>query len=77
MIARVQSNPYASIPVYDNFVFHVEVRFPRNGNSGVLIHVQRDDVWPKGIECQHYQGTWAGSPAEELGLGARDTIVFL
>ena len=42
--------------VYDNFVFHVEVRFPRNGNSGVLIHVQRDEVWPKGIECQLYQG---------------------
>ncbi|MGH9659138.1 MAG: 3-keto-disaccharide hydrolase, partial [Bryobacteraceae bacterium] len=41
--------------VYDNFVFHVEVRFPEQGNSGVLIHVQRDDVWPRGIECQLYQ----------------------
>lgn len=41
--------------VYDNFVFHVEVRFPESGNSGVLIHVQRDDVWPRGIECQLYQ----------------------
>jgi len=41
--------------VYDNFVFHVEVRFSESGNSGVLIHVQRDDVWPKGIECQLYQ----------------------
>ncbi len=41
--------------VYDNFVFHVEVRFAEQGNSGVLIHVQRDDVWPKGIECQLYQ----------------------
>jgi hypothetical protein len=41
--------------VYDNFVFHVEVRFPQNGNSGVLIHIQRDDVWPKAIECQLYQ----------------------
>lgn len=41
--------------VYDNFVFHVEVRFPQSGNSGVLIHVQRDAVWPRGIECQLYQ----------------------
>ncbi len=41
--------------VYDNYVFHVEVRFEREGNSGVLIHVQRDDVWPKGIEAQLYQ----------------------
>lgn len=41
--------------VYDNFVFHVEVRFPQRGNSGVLIYVQSDAVWPKGIECQLYQ----------------------
>jgi hypothetical protein len=40
--------------VYDNFVFHVEVRFPERGNSGVLVHVQRDAVWPQGIECQLY-----------------------
>jgi len=41
--------------VYDNFVFHVEVRFPDRGNSGVLIHAQNDAVWPKAIECQLYQ----------------------
>jgi hypothetical protein len=41
--------------VYDNYVFHVEVRFSQSGNSGVLIHVQRDEVWPRGIECQMYQ----------------------
>lgn len=41
--------------VYDNYVFHVEVRFPQRGNSGVLVHIQRDDVWPKAIECQMYQ----------------------
>ncbi len=41
--------------VYDNYVFHVEVRFPRRGNSGVLVHVQQDAVWPRGIECQMYQ----------------------
>lgn len=41
--------------VYDNYVFHVEVRFLSSGNSGVLIHVQRDAVWPLGIECQLYQ----------------------
>lgn len=41
--------------VYDNFVFHVEFRFADIGNSGVLIHVQRDNVWPRGIECQLYQ----------------------
>lgn len=41
--------------VYDNFVFHVEVRFPQRGNSGVLIFVQQDAVWPKAIECQLYQ----------------------
>lgn len=44
-----------TIDVYDNFVFHVEFRFAAIGNSGVLIHVQRDDVWPQGIECQLYQ----------------------
>jgi len=41
--------------VYDNFVFHVEVRFTQAGNSGVLIYVQRDAVWPKAVECQLYQ----------------------
>ena len=41
--------------VYDNYVFHVEVRFPQRGNSGVLAHIQRDEVWPKAIECQLYQ----------------------
>ncbi len=41
--------------VYDNFVFHVDVRFSERGNSGVLVHVQKDAVWPKGIECQLYQ----------------------
>jgi len=41
--------------VYDNYVFHVEVRFPKRGNSGVLVHVQQDNVWPLGIECQLYQ----------------------
>jgi hypothetical protein len=41
--------------VYDNYVFHVEVRYPSRGNSGVLVHIQRDAVWPKAIECQLYQ----------------------
>jgi len=41
--------------VYDNYVFHVEVRFPQRGNSGALVHIQRDDVWPRSIECQLYQ----------------------
>jgi hypothetical protein len=41
--------------VYDNYAFHVEVRFPKEGNSGVLVHVQRDEVWPRSIECQLYQ----------------------
>jgi len=41
--------------VYDNFVFHVEVRFEKAGNSGVLIYVQKDAVWPLGVECQLYQ----------------------
>lgn len=44
-----------TVDVYDNFVFHVEVRFSESGNSGVLIYVQRDEVWPKGVECQLYQ----------------------
>ena len=44
-----------TVDVYDNFVFHVEVRFSDQGNSGVLIHVQNDAVWPKAIECQLYQ----------------------
>jgi hypothetical protein len=41
--------------VYDNYAFHVEVRFLERGNSGVLIHIQQDDVWPRAIECQMYQ----------------------
>jgi hypothetical protein len=41
--------------VYDNYVFHVEVRFPERGNSGVLVHIQQDAVWPRAIECQMYQ----------------------
>lgn len=41
--------------VYDNFVFHVEVRYPSRGNSGVVVHIQRDAVWPRAIECQLYQ----------------------
>lgn len=41
--------------VYDNFVFHVEVRYTQTGNSGVLIHSQQDAVWPEAIECQLYE----------------------
>jgi len=41
--------------VYDDFVFHVEVRYPQRGNSGVLVHIQQDGVWPRAIECQLYQ----------------------
>jgi hypothetical protein len=41
--------------VYDNYVFHVDVRFPQRGNSGVLVHIQVDTVWPRAIECQLYQ----------------------
>jgi hypothetical protein len=44
-----------TLDVFDNYVFHVEVRFPERGNSGVLIHAQNDAVWPKAIECQLYQ----------------------
>ncbi len=40
--------------VYDNFVFHVEVRFTRLGNSGVLFHVQKDAALPNAIEAQLY-----------------------
>ena len=43
--------------VYDNFVFHVEARFLKFGNSGVLLHVQQDDVLPASIECQLYYAT--------------------
>ncbi len=44
-----------TLDVFDNYVFHVEVRFPERGNSGVLIHAQNDAVWPKAIECQLYE----------------------
>lgn len=44
-----------TIDVYENYVFHVEFRFEKIGNSGVTIHVQKDWVWPRGIECQLYQ----------------------
>lgn len=56
LMTRGKPNGYIrTADVYDNYVFHVEVRFSQSGNSGVLIHVQRDDVWPQGIECQLYQ----------------------
>lgn len=40
--------------VYENYVFHVEVRLMAPGNSGVLVHIQKDDIWPRSIECQLY-----------------------
>lgn len=40
--------------VYDNYVFHVEARYKEEGNAGVLVHVQKDKVWPRGVECQGY-----------------------
>jgi hypothetical protein len=40
--------------VYDNFVFEVDVKFERLGNSGVLFHVVRDMALPDAIECQLY-----------------------
>jgi hypothetical protein len=44
-----------TLDVYDNFVFHVEIRFPEGkGNTGVLIYCQRDEVWPQAVECQGY-----------------------
>jgi len=44
-----------TLDVYDNFVFHVEIRFPGGkGNTGVLIYCQQDNVWPEAVECQGY-----------------------
>ena len=44
-----------TVDVYDNFVFHVEIRYPEgDGNTGVLIHGQQDEVWPTAVECQGY-----------------------
>jgi hypothetical protein len=42
--------------VYDNFAFHIEFRYLERGNSGIILHIQRDAVWPKAIEVQMYQG---------------------
>lgn len=41
--------------VYDNYAFHIEFRYLERGNSGILLHIQKDAVWPKAIECQMYQ----------------------
>ncbi|MEW5978481.1 MAG: DUF1080 domain-containing protein [Acidobacteriota bacterium] len=43
-----------STEVFDNYVLHLEVRLLAPGNSGVLVHIQKDDVWPRSIECQLY-----------------------
>jgi len=44
-----------TLDVYDNFVFHVEIRFPEGkGNTGVLIYCQKDEVWPQAVECQGF-----------------------
>lgn len=44
-----------TLDVFDNFVFHVEIRFPEGkGNTGVLIYCQNDEVWPQAVECQGY-----------------------
>ena len=40
--------------IYDNYVFHAEVRFLKRGNSGILLHIQRDAPLPNAIECQMY-----------------------
>ncbi len=40
--------------VYDNFVFEVDVKFEKLGNSGVLFHVVQDMALPNAIECQLY-----------------------
>src|SRR5205823_1694497 len=38
---------------YTNFILHVEWRFIKEGNGGVLIRkTGPDKVWPKSIECQ-------------------------
>jgi hypothetical protein len=56
LVTTGQPNGYIrTSDVYDNYAFHVEVRFLERGNSGVLIHIQQDDVWPRAIECQMYQ----------------------
>jgi hypothetical protein len=56
IITTGKPNGYVrTVDVYDNFVFRVEVRYSDRGNSGVLIHVQNDAVWPKAIECQLYE----------------------
>ena len=44
-----------TLDVYDNFFFHVEIRFPEGkGNTGVLIYCQKDEVWPQAVECQGF-----------------------
>jgi len=38
---------------YENFIFSLEYRMLKPGNSGVLVHtVLPDKVWPKMVECQ-------------------------
>jgi hypothetical protein len=51
----VPSGCLRTMDIYDNFVFHVEIRFPEGkGNTGVLIYCQKDEVWPTAVECQGY-----------------------
>src|SRR5215216_7264943 len=39
---------------YADYKLHVEWRWPKGrGNSGIMLHmVNRDEIWPKGIEAQ-------------------------
>jgi hypothetical protein len=44
---------------YGDYVLKVKWRFPadsKGGNSGVLLHVQNDDYWPRSVEAQLLSG---------------------
>ncbi len=69
--------------VYGNYTLKLKWRYPANaksGNSGVLLHLQRDDKWwPTSIEAQTRLGRageiWLNTPPDvtlEVAAGRRD-----
>jgi hypothetical protein len=40
---------------YKNYVLRFDWKFLKDGNSGLLVHIQKHNVWPKSIEVQGMQ----------------------
>ena len=77
-VIHITGSPFGymyTLNKYDNFLLHVEWRWPQEAtNSGIFLFVQSDNkVWPNAVECQ----LAAGKAGDFVLLGGSDLAEFV